>query len=259
MNPPLLKPLIEGEAEGQTLFFIQGWPDDHTLWDDQVARLRDRYRCVRVDLPNSGNAEYRRWGYSHEEIVEGLANCIRSISPEKPVTLIAHDWGAYWGYWLHHRHPELVARIVGLDIAPHMKPNPREILFIIAYQWWLLTAFVSGGRIGDWMTRRLARIARTPKQGAEVTAAMNYPYLYAWRDVVAGRTQEIFRGYSPKVPMLFIYGANKPARFHSDQWLDFVRSQPGNEVVELESDHWVTRDPRLSGLLRDWLDATPAD
>jgi pimeloyl-ACP methyl ester carboxylesterase len=49
VHVPLLKPIIEGAAEGDTVFFIQGWPDDHTLWDEQVERLRDRYRCVRVE------------------------------------------------------------------------------------------------------------------------------------------------------------------------------------------------------------------
>jgi hypothetical protein len=47
----------------------------------------------------------------------------------------------------NHRHPELVARIVGLDVAPDMKPTPRELVLLLAYQWWLLAAFVPGGRM----------------------------------------------------------------------------------------------------------------
>ena len=70
---PVFRPLIEGPASGPTLFFVQGWPDDHTLWNDQVAALRDRYRCVRVDLPNYPRGEQRRWGFDHEAIAEALA------------------------------------------------------------------------------------------------------------------------------------------------------------------------------------------
>lgn len=251
---PRLEPIVEGATEGDTLFFIQGWPDDHTLWDEQVAFLRDRFRCVRVDLPNYGRAEQRRWGYGHDEIVEALAACVREVSPGRPVTLVAHDWGAYWGWLLHHRHPELVRRIVGLDIAPDMKPTPREVLMIIAYQWWLASAFVVGGGVGNWMTRRFAKMARSPRQGAALDAGINYPYLYTWRDMFTGRATKAFKGYRPDVPILFVYGEDKPGRFHSDRWLDLVRSRPDSRVVGLDgTGHWVMRDARFNGLIRDWL------
>ena len=69
-------------------------------------------------------------------------------------------------HWLHHRHLGVVRAHRGLDIAPDMQPTPREILLIISYQWWLrMTAFVLGHPLGDWMTRRFAKMARTPRQG----------------------------------------------------------------------------------------------
>jgi pimeloyl-ACP methyl ester carboxylesterase len=251
---PRLEPMIEGTSGGETLFFVQGWPDDHRLWDDMVALLRDRYRCVRVDLPNYGDAERARWGFSHDAIVEGLARCIRQESGGKPVTIVAHDWGAFWTYLLHHRHPELVGRLVALDIGAYMKPTPREIAYIMAYQWWLAAAFIAGGAVGDRMTRAFARLAKTPKQGTELNSRMNYPYLYTWRDIFTGRAGKQLRGYRPKVPLLFIYGEKKPGRFHSDSWLEVVRSRPGNAVVPLpDADHWVTRDPTLKVVVRDWL------
>jgi len=254
---PKLKPIVEGQDQAETLLFVQGWPDDHTLWDELVALLRDRYRCVRVDMPNYGDAEQQRWGYSHEQMVLGLAALVRQVSPGRPVTLVAHDWGAYWGYALHHRHPELVKRIVGLDVAPHFQPSPLEGLFIATYQSWLMAAFVAGGPVGDWMTRGFARVAGTPKQGAALHASMNYPYLYTLRDIVTGRIRRTFQGYWPDIPLLFVYGENKPGRFHSQRWLDHVRRRAGNEVVALkESGHWVTNDPQLSPLVRDWLERT---
>lgn len=257
-HTPHLNPYSDGPADGDVLFFIQGWPDDHSLWDGLVGALSDRYRCVRVDLPNYPGAEQRRWGYAHEAIVEALVKCIREVSPDKPVTLVAHDWGAYWAYRLHHAHEALVSRIVGLDIAPHIQPKLYEVPLIAAYQLWLASAFVAGGPVGDWMTRRFASIAGAPEQHT-ANAKLNYPYFYTWRDVFTGRAAKALRGYWPDVPLLFAYGVKKPMRFHSDRWLTHVRSRPGNAVLELEkSGHWVTRDPRLSGEVRSWLDETPA-
>lgn len=251
---PVLTPRVEGSTHGETLFFVQGWPDDHTLWEAQVSVLRERYRCVRVDLPNFPGAEQRRWGFDHEAMAAGLAQCIREVSPDRPVTLIAHDWGAYWSYLLHHRNPALVSRFVGLDVAPRVEPRPREAALILAYQWWLVAAFVSGGTIGDWMTRRFAELAQTPRRGSAIAARLNYPYFYTWRDVLARRRRRLLQGYRPEVPVLYVYGADKPAQFHSEAWLEFVRSRPGNAVVGLAGvGHWVMRHPEFTGILRDWL------
>src|SRR5262245_53325632 len=131
---PQLEPRVEGPVEAPALVFIQGWPDDLSLWDELVSVLRASYCCVRFNLPNYPGAERRRWGYSHDEIVAGVAQCIRGVSAGQPVTLIAHDWGAFWAYRLHDRHPELVVRVVTLDIGPVVRPKPSELPFIAGYQ-----------------------------------------------------------------------------------------------------------------------------
>src|SRR6185436_13168207 len=143
-----LDPIVEGLEAGETLVFLQGWPDDATLWDAHVAALAGRYRCVRTTLPNFDGRRTSRWGYSTDEIVAALAEIIRETTPGGKVTLILHDWGCFWGHLLHHRNPQLVARVGALDVAPHVEPSPAAMLGIIAYQWWLIIAFVLGGPIG---------------------------------------------------------------------------------------------------------------
>lgn len=251
-----LTPLIEGRQDGPTLFFIQGWPDDVSVWDTQVAALKDRYRCVRVNMPNYGDAADAPGGYTTDEIVEGLTACIRAVSsPGAQVTLIIHDWGAYWGYIVHHRNPALVERLVGLDIAPHLKPTPLAALGAVSYQGWLAGAFLLGGPVGDWMTRGLAGVLRAPAPRDRIHARMNYPYRNAFADVASGRFRRRTPGYRPGPPLLFVYGKRKPFPFHSQQWLDHVR-EVGGEVVALDCGHWVQKDPAFTGLLVDWLART---
>lgn len=31
-----LRTYIDGKADGPTIVFVHGWPDDHALWDKQV-------------------------------------------------------------------------------------------------------------------------------------------------------------------------------------------------------------------------------
>jgi pimeloyl-ACP methyl ester carboxylesterase len=249
-----LEPIVEGNDAGPTVVFIQGWPDDAFLWDNAVEALRDDYRCVRLTLPNFDGDKKVRRGYTTFEIIDALETFVRDAGRGKPVILVLHDWGCYWGHALHHRAPELVAAVAGVDVAPHYKPTLFAVLFIITYQWWLYGAFVIGGRIGDFMTRAFAKLVHAPARPAQINAWMNYPYRNVWADLFTGRAEKLTKGYWPTCPLLFVYGEKKPAHFHSSAWPDHVR-KVGGDVIGLPCDHWVPRDSAFPGLLRKWIDA----
>lgn len=251
-----LTPVIEGNDAGETIVFIQGWPDDASLWDGAVADLRDEYRCVRVTLPNFAGDRTARWGFRTLEIVEALEALVRDAGRGRPVILVLHDWGCYWGHAVHHRVPDLVAAVAGVDVAPHYKPTLVAVLLIVAYQWWLFGAFVVGGPIGDWMTRGFARVGHVPVPRERLTAWMNYPYRNIWADIFAGRDQKLTKGYWPTCPILFVYGEKKPAHFHSAAWVEHVR-KVGGEVVGLPCDHWVPRHASFVELLGRWVRKLP--
>lgn len=44
---PGLRTYVDGKADGPTIVFVHGWPDDHALWDKQV-RLRECARRVQL-------------------------------------------------------------------------------------------------------------------------------------------------------------------------------------------------------------------
>lgn len=250
-----LEPIIDGPANRETIVFVQGWPDDASLWDDVVAALSGSYRCVRVNMPNFHGGVTAERGYQTEELVEALVDLYRRVGAERPFTLVLHDWGCYWGHAAHHRCPEVVSRVAGLDVAPHFKPGPKAIAGIMTYQFWLYGAFELGGSVGNWMTRSFAKLAHAPRPAAQLDASMNYPYRNIWSDLASGRAQKLTQGYWPKCPLLFVYGKKKPFPFHSSAWIDHVRSV-GGEVVGLPCGHWVTTDPSFVGVLTRWLAQT---
>lgn len=247
-----LTPVIEGNDSGETIVFIQGWPDDASIWDGAVAALRDRYRCVRTTMPNYAGDHTARWGFGTLEIIDALEEMVVSASRGKPVTLVLHDWGCYWGHPIHNRRPELVSRVAGCDVAPHFQPSALGALGIIAYQGWLADAFFVGGRVGDWMTRSFAKRAGAPMKRDQINAWMNYPYRNIWADLATGRAAKLTKGYWPTCPILFVYGEKKPFPFHSQAWLDHVH-QVGGTVVGLPCGHWVQRDPGFVDVLARWL------
>ena len=172
---------LQGQGD-ETVLMLHGWPDTLALWDGTVAALQDRFVCVRLTLP----------GFQSGPSVTGLdAMCdlllavADRVSPGKPVILMLHDWGCFFGYQFAMRHPSRVSRVVGVDIGDHNSAalmrswGVKEKLAVAGYQLWLAVAWLVGRRLsesmGTRMTRAMARWLRCPTEPELMTYKMNYP------------------------------------------------------------------------------------
>ena len=247
---------IEG-AGSETILMLHGWPDTYRLWDAQVEFLKDRYRCLRFTLPGFDAAQPRR-AYSLDEITGFIGKVVDEHCPGRKVILMLHDWGCVFGYEYAMRNPHRVAKIVGVDIGDKasLKKSikPGEQCMVLAYQLWLAAAWVIGGRVGDRMTRFMARKARCPSDPAPIGSHMNYPYFNFWfggRKSIRAQAQ----AFVPACPMLFIYGRRKLFMFHAPDWAAALKRTPGSAVVEFDTGHWVmSQQPdRFNQVVGEWL------
>jgi pimeloyl-ACP methyl ester carboxylesterase len=248
---------IEG-AGPETIVMIHGWPDTYRLWDAQVAALKANYRCVRFTLPGFDNTKARR-AYSLAETVQIIQNIVQQVSPEKNVVLMLHDWGCVFGYQFYMRHPTLVSKIIGVDIgnvdAQEYKSSLSIVtkLMVFYYQIWLAIAWRMGSRIGDPMTRLMARAMKCTSDPQYISSGMNYPYYIQWTG-----TYDSYRDALPfeaACPLMFIYGTKKPFMFHSQQWLDALGKKPTSRVLALATDHWpmVGQAAVFNQTVQSWL------
>ena len=248
---------VEGKGT-TTIVMVHGWPDTRRLWDAQVAALKTRFRCVRFTLPGFEPGA-PRVAPSLDDTVGLLRDVVDAVSPKRPVVLLLHDWGCFFGYQYAMREPKRVARIVGVDIGDAGSPEHARSLgaaakaMLVGYQTWLALAWRVGGRAGDAMTRGVARAARAPADASAVHCGMNYPYDILWtgshgsyRDAVA---------FEPTWPMLFIYGARKPFLFHSPAFAAALAARADCRVLEFDTGHWVMSEQpkRFNDAVRGWL------
>jgi len=249
--------IIEG-AGPKAIVMIHGWPDTYRLWDAQVDALKASYRCVRFTLPGFDRSAPRR-AYSFAELLEVLRRVVEETSPGKRVILLLHDWGCFFGYQFAMRHPELVERIIGVDIGDAgSRENRAELGFrgmtiVLVYQLWLAAAWKIGGRLGDGMARWMARTMRCPTDPRTIGAHMGYPYAMRW--LGAGGGLHGVKVFAPQCPMLFMYGKRKPVMFHSRRWAERLAAQPGSRVIEFDTGHWimVQRPRELNEAVLGWL------
>jgi pimeloyl-ACP methyl ester carboxylesterase len=252
--------LVEGRG-AKSIVMLHGWPDTHRLWDAQVAALRERYRCVRFTLPGFDRTAARR-AYSLDEVIETLRRVVREACADKRVTLLLHDWGCLFGYQFATRYPELVERVVGVDVGDagsrrHLAELGLQArLMIVGYQFWLALAWRLGGAIGDGMARAMARALRCPAASETIHSRMGYPYAMRWLGVAGGLRG--LKSFQPRTPMLFIYGARKPFMFHSRAWAERLAEHPASRAIALATGHWVMlgRASEFNEALSRWLRET---
>ena len=173
---------IDGQGE-DTIVMLHGWPDTGALWARQVADLQADYRCVRLTLPGFAADEQSR-ALSMDEVVAWLDESIRFVS-DRPVILMAHDWGAVFAYAYVRAHPERVARLIGLDIGDTSEAFTRRLplkhkLMMLGYQLPLAVSYRLPRRWATPLTRRIARVLRAPAAPASIHAGMNFPYFQSW-------------------------------------------------------------------------------
>jgi pimeloyl-ACP methyl ester carboxylesterase len=251
---------IEGRADGPTLVFIHGWPDNASLWRLQAAALGDEYRCILLTLPNFGDQSVKAGGFDFPELVERIAATVRHVQPEGAVGLVTHDWGAYLGYLLEQTHPGLVSRMMALDIGGHLgKPDLKSALMIMGYQWALIVCWLVGGIIpplGALMSRGVAKVIRVPsRQRAALRSRYNYPYFYMWRNLLLPwKRRNLLQDYRPACPVAFLYGERKPVMFHSPRWRQMVAETGGYSEGIAGAGHWFmeTHPELVNRKIRDW-------
>ena len=235
-------PLIVEGAGAETVLMLHGWPDTRRLWDSSVLALQARYRCVRFTLPGFDSRLAPRTT-SLADMTTLLRRIVRTVSPDKPVTLLMHDWGCIFGYEFAARHPDLVSRIVAVDIGDYNSGTTRRSLSTMAklqvliYQLWLALAWKFGGKLGTAMTRWMARQMRCKASQSRISWQMNYPYAMSWLGLAGGFKEA--KKIDPHCPTLYIYGQKKPFMFQSPQWVEKLAARPGCKVQAFATGHWV--------------------
>ncbi|OQO92682.1 short chain dehydrogenase [Saccharomonospora piscinae] len=101
----------EAGPDAPTLVCVHGYPDNATLWDGVLAELPDTLRVVTYDVRGAGDSDRPRTreAYRLDRLAEDLRAVVDAVSPDRPVHLLAHDWGSIqtWhalsGAWLTGR------------------------------------------------------------------------------------------------------------------------------------------------------------
>jgi pimeloyl-ACP methyl ester carboxylesterase len=116
----------EGTGE-KTIVMVHGLATNAGFWRYNIPELSKQCRVIAVDLPGYGKSDKGVYPYTltfYADIVSGL---IKELQLGK-VCFDGNSMGAQIGFWLYHRHPEQVEKLILTDPAgiEHFTQGEKE-------------------------------------------------------------------------------------------------------------------------------------
>ncbi|GGM53666.1 short chain dehydrogenase [Longimycelium tulufanense] len=253
-----------GDPAAPAVVCVHGYPDNGSVWDGVVAQLSNRYRVVVYDVRGAGESDHPRHkdAYRLDRLANDLAAVIDAVSPDRPVHLVGHDWGAIqcWHAVTGDRLRGRVASYTSisgpcLDHAAHwfrsrLRPSPRdlrELLTQAAFSWYIgyfhLPLLPELGwrtgvarRVMSWM-RRLDKGARAsvPENRTVLADALHGLRLYRTNMLPRLRRPEERRTDIP----VQVLAPSRDAFVSVPLQTDIARWVPDLRVRHVAGGHWL--------------------
>lgn len=104
--------------DGEPVVFLHGLFGRGKNFTRIAKDLQPDFRSLLVDLPNHGASEWTD-RVDYEQMADSVAETLRNdVASGGPVAVVGHSLGGKVAMVLALRHPELVSRLVVVDIAP---------------------------------------------------------------------------------------------------------------------------------------------
>ena len=117
---------------GDTIILLHGFPYFAEAWHPLIKPLSKKFYLVAPDNRGYGRTakpEHIK-DYKLEKLTSDVVQLINHVSPDRPVTLIGHDWGGVLTWSVAQHHPELLDKVVVIN-AP---PMPAFLLSLATYK-----------------------------------------------------------------------------------------------------------------------------
>ncbi|HXD30476.1 MAG TPA: alpha/beta hydrolase [Pyrinomonadaceae bacterium] len=265
------------------VILLHGFPEFWYSWRHQLPVIGEKFHAVAPDLRgyNLSDKPPRTEDYQIEALIEDVLGLIRYFEQREAV-IIAHDWGAGLAWALAQRHPEVVKKLVALQVPPakawQVNFTLRQFLsswYMFFFQlpgipeWWAKandferfkkmyreTSF----RPGAFSDEDLDRYIEALNQPNALTSALNYYRANVFRSLF-DKKKRAAGDSRVRVPTLFIYGERDLAVLPSTvRGVNRFVDAPYRELRIPDSGHWVQNEAaeEVNAAIMDFLndDAT---
>ncbi|QDT52145.1 Arylesterase [Caulifigura coniformis] len=105
---------VDDSGEGTPLVLLHGFPLDHSMWKDQIARFSSTHRVVALDLRGFGKSPPRNKTVTMAEFADDVAAVIKAMKLG-PVVLCGLSMGGYIAFAFQENHRDLLKGLILCD------------------------------------------------------------------------------------------------------------------------------------------------
>ncbi|NER05283.1 MAG: alpha/beta hydrolase [Okeania sp. SIO3C4] len=107
------------QGSGPLMLMLHGFPEFWYSWRHQIPEFAQDYKVVALDLRgyNESDKPEDKSAYVMSEFIKDIEGVIKELGYEKCV-LVGHDWGGGIAWSFAYAHPEMVEKLIVMNI-PH--------------------------------------------------------------------------------------------------------------------------------------------
>lgn len=257
--PSVSTTVIEGD--GGSVLFLHGLFGQGKNFTTIAKALAPRFRSVLVDLPNHGASEWTAQ-IDYEQMAESVAAVIRDQTDGR-AAVVGHSMGGKVAMVLALRHPDLVERLVVVDISPVDSAESSEFEHLLDSLLTLdLNSLESRGQADEQLADRIRSktvrgflLQNLTHRGGTWEWKANLDLLRAELGSIGsfpdGLEKQPYEG-----PVLWIAGANSD--YVKDEYTDDMRAlfPRVRKIVVKDAGHWVHSEQQqvFTEIVRRFLD-----
>lgn len=249
------------------VILLHGFPECWYSWRHQLPVLGERYHVVAPDMRgyNLSDKPSGVKSYRIESLVKDVVGLINYFDRPR-AAIVAHDWGAGVAWAVAQRHPELVSKLVAMQVPPPAAWRANFTLRQLRHSWYMF--FFQLPRLPEWWASAndFARVEKMYKetsirpgaftdediavykealrQPGALTGGINYYRANVFRSLFRGGVETRNEADGKiRVPTFFIYGEQDMAVL-PETVRDVGRfvDAPYRELRIPDSGHWVQNE-----------------
>jgi cis-3-alkyl-4-acyloxetan-2-one decarboxylase len=268
------------EGEGDPLLMVHGNPTWSFYFRHLIDAFKPGHRVIVPDHIGCGLSEKpgpERYAFELKNRIDDLTALIDHLDPQRPVTLIAHDWGGMIGLGWALNRPERLGRMVLMNTAgffpPKGKAIPRRLRWVrnpnpIMDRAVLRFNLFARAALHMLPRRRLAKDVRSGLLAPYDCPRHRLATLKFVKDIPlsagdpSGRIVADVEAALPRLtrcPVLLVWGAHDFV-FDRDYFDEWCRRVPHAQAFWLqEAGHYLLEDApvKIAGLIREFLNKHP--
>ncbi len=129
-------------GSGSPIVLVHGWPQSWYEWHKVIPELAKKHTVIVPDLRGLGDSQPLDTGYDKRTLADDIYQLVKKLGFSK-IGLVGHDWGGAVSFYLSYDHPEMVERLMILDMIPGLGRTGEPLDMETARTFWHV--FFHGG------------------------------------------------------------------------------------------------------------------